>query len=282
MKTLTYLLIPIIILSIIASSFARKAETKHTLLLQSSERTISSVSLTKSAEVLSRRLKDFSTEKFEVSILEKSQQIKVIMYGEWDMPAVKMLAVHKGVVEFYETYNQADLTALLNGDNRLFSLLTKDIPGGSGAKIGCTQDTGVARVNKYLETLDLGQNCKFAWTQDFNKTRICLYALKISNSKGPVINYNDIESVKYDEDIIKIKLKSDASGKFAEATRRNLNNDIAIVLDGNVISAPNVRSEIDSGEIEISGKFTKTEAGYVASMLNGGVMPGSFIIVRAD
>ena len=67
---------------------------------------------------------------------------------------------------------------------------------------------------------------------------------------------------------------------FADATKRNLNNAIAMVLDDNVISAPKVMSPIESGEIEISGNFTHSQVNYIASLLNNGVLPVGFTIIK--
>jgi preprotein translocase subunit SecD len=52
------------------------------------------------------------------------------------------------------------------------------------------------------------------------------------------------------------------------------------LLDDNVIAAPKVMSVIDSGEIEISGSFTQTQSGYLASLLNNGYLPVSFVVVK--
>ncbi len=280
MKTITYFLIPLIILSLFAPTFAGMQDSKHTILVQPSDKALSSASLSESAEVISRRLKDISTAKFDVSILENKKQISVTLYDKWDLPTVNKLLEHRGIIEFYETFDKNDLTRLLKGDDRLFTLLTKKTPDNSGAIIGCTSDTGLIRLNNYLNSLGLNKQVKFAWTQDFSKSNTCLYALKLTGGDSPVITYGDIKSVKYDRDRIQITLKPDAAVKFAEATKRSLNRVIALVLDGYVISAPKVMSEITQGEIEISGNFTKEEAGYVAAIINGGVLPTGFNIVR--
>ena len=66
----------------------------------------------------------------------------------------------------------------------------------------------------------------------------------------------------------------------AEATRENAGRVMAIVLDGKVISAPVIRSEITSGEIEITGRFTKTEEGYMAAIIGSGILPATFEEIR--
>ena len=280
MKTLYCSLIAFLIFTLFAFGCSNKENSTRTILIQSSDQNISSVSLSQAAEIVSKRLKNFSTGKFDISILQEKKQIRVILTDDWDYPAVENLIVHKGTIEFWETFNYNSLAGLLNGDDHLFSLLTRSEITNENTKIGCATGSEVGRVTKYLSTLDLSQKCKFSWTQDFDNSNVCLYALKISSKTGPIITGNDVESARYDKDRIQIKLKTNAVDLFAEATKRNLNNAIAIVLDDNVISAPKVMSPIESGEIEITGKFTQTQVSYIASLLNNGVLPVDFNIVK--
>jgi preprotein translocase subunit SecD len=60
---------------------------------------------------------------------------------------------------------------------------------------------------------------------------------------------------------------------FADLTKANLGKTIAIFLDGNVISAPTVQSEITNGEAVITGKFSLQEAKDLAQKLNTGALP---------
>lgn len=280
MKTIFKSLIPVLIFALLAAGFISESNAKRSILIQSSDKNISSAMLNQSAEIISKRLKDFSLEKFDISIIPAKDQIGVTIPDDWDLKTVENLIIHKGVIEFYETYDHAGLTGILNGDNLLFSLLTKGEPDDAGTKIGCTPASEVVRVNDYLKSLKLSDKCKFAWTQDFDKSSVCLFALRISAEIGAVITGGDIESAKYEKDRIQIKLKTYAAEIWSAATKRNLGKVIAIVLDDNVISSPKVMSEITSGEIEISGKFTQTQAGYIAALLNNGVLPVSFTIVK--
>ncbi|MCX6303166.1 MAG: hypothetical protein NTW82_13390 [Bacteroidia bacterium] len=280
MKTINYFLIPVILIALLASSFIKSSATEHTILIQASDKNTSSVSLSQSAEIISNRLKDFSTGKFDITVIDNKKQIKVVLTDDWDLPIAEDLIVHKGDISFYETYNHSSLVEMLNGDNHLFELLTKGETDGPDEKIGCASGSQAEKVNEYLKTMGSEQKFKFAWTQNFDKTKLCLFALKINNGKSPVLTGNDIESAAYDQDKIQIKIKDSAVGSWSEATKRNLGNVIAILLDDYVISYPKVMSSIDSGEIEITGKFTKTEAGYVASIISNGVLPASFTVVK--
>jgi preprotein translocase subunit SecD len=72
---------------------------------------------------------------------------------------------------------------------------------------------------------------------------------------------------------VSIKFNRDGSDAFERATAANIEKQIAIVLDGTVISAPVVRSRISGGEAQISGSFSYEEAVRLAVMLRAGALP---------
>lgn len=60
---------------------------------------------------------------------------------------------------------------------------------------------------------------------------------------------------------------------FAEITKRDIGKRVAIYLDGEVISAPTVQSEIANGQAVITGNFTVDEAKKLVKRLNEGALP---------
>ncbi len=72
---------------------------------------------------------------------------------------------------------------------------------------------------------------------------------------------------------INITFNSEGAEKFAELTQRNVGKPIAIVLDGQIISAPRVSQEITDGNAVITGQFTIEEARQLALQLNAGALP---------
>lgn len=59
-------------------------------------------------------------------------------------------------------------------------------------------------------------------------------------------------------------------------------NRFAIVLDGNVVSAPGINSPISGGRAEISGSFTKSSATTLANQLKFGSLPLNFDVQSED
>jgi SecD/SecF fusion protein len=68
------------------------------------------------------------------------------------------------------------------------------------------------------------------------------------------------------EPIIEFELTDAAGKRFGDVTRNNIGRRLAIVLDGQLYSAPNINSEIDNRG-EITGHFTQEEAQKLAAVL---------------
>jgi SecD/SecF fusion protein len=286
MKTIVYSLIAIIIFGIIATSFINTRDKKTSILIQSIESNCSSAALTHSINIISNRLKDFSSEKFDITVIPGKNQVKIVLSDNLNLKAVENLLTKKGVMEFYETYNHESLVKLLNGDRHIYSFFNEADTIKFPAKIGCTSIIEIEKVNDYINSLGLDQKCKFAWNQYLDNSKACLYALKIYGDKGALIAGTDIEYVKFNpdkvskENEIEVRLKKTVNKLWSEVTQRNINKSIAIVLDNDVISAPVVRSEINEGLCIITGDFTETQAKYIAALGNNGELPVSFKIVK--
>ena len=66
---------------------------------------------------------------------------------------------------------------------------------------------------------------------------------------------------------VSLRLTRTGAETFRRVTRDNINNRLAIVLDNEVVSAPNIQSEIPNGEAVITGNFTAEEAKNLASVM---------------
>ena len=68
--------------------------------------------------------------------------------------------------------------------------------------------------------------------------------------------------------------------KFGRATTDNVGKRLAIVLDGEIVSAPNINEPITSGNGMISGNFTFQEATDLALLLRSGALPTPLLVVE--
>jgi protein-export membrane protein SecD len=74
---------------------------------------------------------------------------------------------------------------------------------------------------------------------------------------------------------IQVSLVFDGEGKdlFRDITERNIGKPVAIFLDGEPISVPNVNEAIPDGRAVISGGFNLMEARLLSQRLNAGALP---------
>lgn len=72
---------------------------------------------------------------------------------------------------------------------------------------------------------------------------------------------------------VAIDFTNEGARKFAEITKRNVSKPLAIFLDDQLVSAPNVSQEIDGGNAIITGQFTTEEAKNLSIELNAGALP---------
>ena len=84
----------------------------------------------------------------------------------------------------------------------------------------------------------------------------------------------------FNEPYCTLDLTGRGGKKFADITSKNVNKRFAIILDGNVKSAPVIREKILGGRAQISGNFTYEEATDLAIVLRIGALPAPVEIVQ--
>jgi len=117
-------------------------------------------------------------------------------------------------------------------------------------------------------------------------TRLMPYAPRGAQQAGfyllartPVIRGSDIRDAHASQGqlgswVTDFVLTQDAARKFERFTEANIGNQLAIVLDGRVISAPSIKNRIsDTGQIE--GAANEQEAADLALNLRAGSLPAS-------
>jgi len=75
------------------------------------------------------------------------------------------------------------------------------------------------------------------------------------------------------EPYVSVDFNASGARAFAEVTDVNVGKRLAIVLDGNVHSAPQIRERIPSGRAQITGGFSTDEATDLAIVLRAGALP---------
>jgi preprotein translocase subunit SecD len=95
--------------------------------------------------------------------------------------------------------------------------------------------------------------------------------------KTPLLDYTAIRSATVTTNMssgapqIDIEFSEVGKELFAAITKENINKRLAIVLDGQLFSAPVIRSEISEGKAQITGSFTEEEARELAAKINDAI-----------
>ena len=82
------------------------------------------------------------------------------------------------------------------------------------------------------------------------------------------------------ETVVSFTLDRVGAKRFGKATSTGIGKQLAIVLDGKIISAPVIRDTIASGSGQISGGFTFQSATDLALLLRSGALPAPLNIVE--
>lgn len=287
MKTIKNTLIALFLFGLVATGLSQKPENKsRILLLHPTESIVSSAAIAQSVDVITRRLESFSSEKFRVTPIPGKNQIQVVMDDKCDLKLAEMLLTQKGTITFHEAYYYKSLEMILQRDTTLFSLLHANRPGDSTAEILCTNKAGINAAVHYLDSVESNHTCRFAWSNLFDDSQPGLYALKTENGDGIILKGSDIESFQFGhdsvwhQDYIQFKCRKSAVPLWADITKRNINQAIAILLDGKVISAPVVRGEITGGKSIITGNFSADRLKFIEAVGNSGELPVNLEVVK--
>ncbi|NGO51390.1 protein translocase subunit SecDF [Allomesorhizobium camelthorni] len=82
------------------------------------------------------------------------------------------------------------------------------------------------------------------------------------------------------EAVVSFRFDSKGASRFGQATQQNVGKLFAIILDNQVISAPQIREPILGGTGQISGNFTVESANDLAVLLRAGALPADLTIVE--
>ena len=103
--------------------------------------------------------------------------------------------------------------------------------------------------------------------------RIVLSGDNLIDAKPRMDNQNN-------ETVVSFTLDRVGAKRFAKATSAGVGKRLAIVLDGKIISAPNVSEPIVGGSGQITGNFTFQSATDLALLLRSGALPAPLNIIE--
>jgi SecD/SecF fusion protein len=190
---------------------------------------------------------------------------------------------------------------VVSGKNTLQSLIafSTDMDGSllPSSWIGAVLKKDTAIVNKILSHPEsvaiLPGGLVFSYgpidissTGEGKDTVLYLYAIKTKNEEAELRN-TDIENAVVDLSVngtpqINFQFRPAASIRWKRITTDNVGRFLAIIVDGQVISAPKVLDPITGGNTSISGGFSPEEAEIMARLFNTGLLPFDLLISREE
>ncbi len=182
----------------------------------------------------------------------------------------------------------AKAAAAKQGELTLAQMTGFEALAGAGAGspvVGYVGVADTAAVNAIIHSpvakTILPADLKLAWTVKPEKGRdghevFQLVALRTVNGQ-PVLNGDVVTRATSEFDnlqgqVVSMNMNDEGARQWSRITGQNIGKAIAIVLDDQVYSFPNVNSQIDGGRSQISGRFTVEEANDLANVLESGKM----------
>jgi len=153
-----------------------------------------------------------------------------------------------------------------------------------------------AQINRIMAREDIQKmiprDMKFLWavkpveTEEENPVDLLqLYAIEVPRDGKAPLSGDVITDARFELDQraqpgVAMQMNPSGAKAWKRLTAKNVGEQIAIVLDDYVYSAPNVNEEIPNGRSSISGNFTREEAIDLANILKAGALPAPTTIVE--
>ncbi len=110
---------------------------------------------------------------------------------------------------------------------------------------------------------------------------VAIAVKRLGGIKGDQLtNAQQTYDQKTNEPVVSITFDQQGGAKFAKLTTENTNRPFAIILDGKVLSAPNINEPILGGNAQISGGFSVDSANQLAISLRSGALPVDLKVVE--
>jgi SecD/SecF fusion protein len=159
------------------------------------------------------------------------------------------------------------------------------------ATMGYCKIKDTARVNKILREYKelLPRDLKLSWIvkpQKEGSEVLSLFGLKAKGrDAGPALTGEYITDARKDIEqngrvSVSMSMNSEGAKIWKRLTGEHVGDQIAILLDNYVYSAPNVNQEIPNGRSNITGGFTIEEAEDLANVLKAGKLPAPARIIE--
>lgn len=242
-------------------------------------REIEGSALSKSIEVIRNRIDEFGVTEPEI-VSQGADRIVVQLPGVKDITRAKDLIGKTAKLEFKMVNDEIAPTALNDW-------MTKVKAAGITFKKGDRFSEYLAKVNEHLKAdLPKGYEIAFSKTQNANNEITDLQPYLLENASALTGEELQEAIVRVDQQnnrpYVAMDFKPTGAKIFSDLTGNNVNKRMAIVLDGNVYSAPVINERISGGSAQVTlgqGDYESNmrEARDLALVLRAGALPVELI-----
>ncbi|MCH5219437.1 MAG: protein translocase subunit SecD [Muribaculaceae bacterium] len=272
---------------------------------------INDVVNTSATQTLRSRIDQFGVVSPNIQVLEgKDGQILLELPGVKDHERVRELLQRQAALEFYTTYRKSEIEGALQqvaslpestpGLAQYRSMLASWNTNPNYVIIGYVPNvTDMHRVDTLMSQtavrsilptdfiLRWGVKPETFTDEQGNEHKLgyAAYALRTTNGgaamDGEVVTNAraDFASKGFGGQEVSMQMNSEGARQWADLTGANVNRAVAVVLDDQVYSAPNVNEAITGGRSSITGNFTVDEAKDLANVLKAGKMKARVHII---
>jgi len=208
--------------------------------------------------------------------------MKTITYITLSMVLLGMLlggirpAVGQDTPLFYETYTANEVLSAFDQSDPLYSYLKDADPNSEGSRLGSCESGQMDELLKYVQSSPvqrkLPSGIKLTWGRPGPEGNCFLYALRNPDmdrgpGNGDIVSVQVKKAAKSSSFDLFLRFNEQGTERWAKMTRENVGRDIAMVVGGEVISAPRVQDEIKLGKCLISGDLSKSEVDEIKRLL---------------
>jgi len=218
------------------------------------------------------RIKDFSVDQALETIRNRIDQFGVAEPSIQRQAESELVIQLPGVKDAKRAIDLVGKTAILE-----FKLLDDESPLAAQLPGSIPPELEEETLQKYAAQVPEGDQIMFG--RDRNKetgieTKRVYLMKKQTLMTGEFLTESRVNiDQRFNEPYVGISFDSTGAKLFEEITGNNVNKRLAIILDGNVYSAPVIRDRIAGGNAQITGTFTMQEAKDLAIVLRSGSLP---------
>ena len=126
----------------------------------------------------------------------------------------------------------------------------------------------------------LGYEIKTMETRDGKKETLVLETDSALTGDMLVDATTEFSQQGFGQPYVSLEFNEDGGDIFANVTATNVGKRLAVVLDGEVYTAPVIRERIPSGRAQITGNFSVQEAKDIALILRAGALPAPVNVIE--